>query len=127
MRSAYKWDTDPKDFQLAAVKAQIEGVDMIVQAPTGSGKTALAAGPHLWPGNEKKFTLMVCPLLSLEEEMVGYLDDNVCILVNDLASQVQTFNTEFGLKAVALNSSNGACSPLVIKVIISMDLSSLCS
>lgn len=72
MREAFKWDSDPKDFQLAAVKAQLEGVDMVVQAPTGSGKTALAAGPHLWPGNEKKFTLMVCPLLSLEEEMVGY-------------------------------------------------------
>ncbi|KAH9897008.1 hypothetical protein C8Q73DRAFT_780555 [Cubamyces lactineus] len=102
MRRAFKWDADPKDFQLAAVQAQIEGVDMIVQAPTGSGKTALAAGPHLWPGNERKFTLMVCPLLSLEEEMV------------------QTFKNEFGLNAVALNSANGACSPLVIKDILAM-------
>ncbi len=70
MQERFKWDAKPKDFQLEAVKSQIEGVDMIVQAPTGSGKTALAAGPHLWPGNEGKFTLMVCPLLSLEEEMV---------------------------------------------------------
>lgn len=70
MREVFHWDKDPKDFQLAAVQAQIEGVDMIVQAPTGSGKTALAAGPHVWPGNEGKFTIMVCPLLSLEEEMV---------------------------------------------------------
>lgn len=70
MQESYKWDTEPKDFQLSAVQAQIEGVDMIVQAPTGSGKTAIAAGPHLWPGNENKFTLMICPLLSLEEEMV---------------------------------------------------------
>lgn len=70
MREVFHWDNDPKDFQLAAVQAQIEGVDMIVQAPTGSGKTALAAGPHVWPGNEGKFTIMVCPLLSLEEEMV---------------------------------------------------------
>ncbi|KAI0365875.1 P-loop containing nucleoside triphosphate hydrolase protein [Pilatotrama ljubarskyi] len=102
MREAFRWDADPKDFQLAAVQAQIEGVDMIVQAPTGSGKTALAAGPHLWPGNENKFTLMVCPLLSLEEEMVD------------------TFDTEFGLKAIALNSSNGACSPLVIRDILNL-------
>ncbi|KAI0349083.1 P-loop containing nucleoside triphosphate hydrolase protein [Trametes cingulata] len=102
MREAFRWDADPKDFQLAAVQAQIEGVDMIVQAPTGSGKTALAAGPHLWPGNENKFTLMVCPLLSLEEEMV------------------HTFDTEFGLKAIALNSSNGACSPLVIRDILDL-------
>ncbi|KAI0690245.1 P-loop containing nucleoside triphosphate hydrolase protein, partial [Cerioporus squamosus] len=96
MQKAYKWDAPPKDFQLKAVQAQIEGVDIIVQAPTGSGKTALAAGPHVWPGNEGKFTLMVCPLLSLEEEMV------------------RTFDTDFGLKAIALNSKNGACSPLDI-------------
>lgn len=31
-------------------------------------------------------------------------------------NQVQTFETDFGLQAVALNSSNGACSPLVIRV-----------
>ncbi len=70
MQKHFQWDSEPKDFQLEAVQAQIEGVDMIVQVPTGSGKTAIAAGPHLWPGNEGKFTLMVCPLLSLEEEMV---------------------------------------------------------
>ena len=70
MRERFRWEHDPKDFQLEAVRAQIEGVDMIVRAPTGSGKTAIAAGPHLWPGNENKFTIMVCPLLSLEEEMV---------------------------------------------------------
>ncbi|KAI0651872.1 P-loop containing nucleoside triphosphate hydrolase protein, partial [Trametes meyenii] len=102
MREAFKWDADPKDFQLEAVRAQLEGVDMIVQAPTGAGKTALAAGPHVWPGNEGKFTIMVCPLLSLEAEMV------------------QSFDTDYGLKAVALNSTNGACSPLVIREILSM-------
>ncbi len=59
-----------KPFQLEAIQAQIEGRDVIVQAPTGSGKTAIAAGPHLWPANKDKFTIMVCPLLSLEEEMV---------------------------------------------------------
>ncbi|EJF56898.1 P-loop containing nucleoside triphosphate hydrolase protein [Dichomitus squalens LYAD-421 SS1] len=100
MRSAYCWDADPKDFQLRGVQAQIEGTDIIVQAPTGAGKTALAAGPHLWPGNETKFTIMVCPLLSLEEEMC------------------QTFVTEFGLQAIALNSKNGACSPRMIKDIL---------
>ncbi|KAI0675802.1 P-loop containing nucleoside triphosphate hydrolase protein [Trametes maxima] len=102
MREAFGWDADPKDFQLEAVQAQLEGVDMIVQAPTGAGKTALAAGPHVWSGSEGKFTIMVCPLLSLEEEMV------------------QSFDTDYGLKAVALNSANGACSPLVIRDILSM-------
>ncbi|KAH9896146.1 uncharacterized protein BXZ73DRAFT_33841, partial [Epithele typhae] len=61
MREAFKWDSDPKDFQLKAVVAQLEGVDMIVQAPTGAGKTALAAGPHVWPAFAKKVTLMVSP------------------------------------------------------------------
>ncbi|KAI1784235.1 P-loop containing nucleoside triphosphate hydrolase protein [Ganoderma leucocontextum] len=100
MRTAYGWDSPRKLFQLEAVKAQLEGVDMIVQAPTGAGKTAIAAGPHLWPGNEKKFTIMVCPLLSLEEEME------------------KTFKTDFGLKAVAINTANGGCSPLKIKDIL---------
>ncbi|KAI0350724.1 P-loop containing nucleoside triphosphate hydrolase protein, partial [Trametes cingulata] len=102
MREVFKWDSDPRDFQLEGVRAQIEGQDIIIQAPTGAGKTALAAGPHVWPGNEKKFTLMVCPLLSLEEEMV------------------QTFKTDFGLDAIAINSKNGACSPLVIRDILAM-------
>ena len=70
MSKTFGWDELPKDFQVAAVKAQIEGIDLIVQAPTGAGKTALTAGPHLWTWKEKKFTIMVCPLLSLEEEMV---------------------------------------------------------
>ncbi|EJF62569.1 P-loop containing nucleoside triphosphate hydrolase protein, partial [Dichomitus squalens LYAD-421 SS1] len=100
MRETYGWDSDVKDFQLAAVKAQIEGVDIIVQAPTGPGKTALAAGPHLWGWKEKKFTIMVCPLLSLEEEME------------------QTFDTDFKLKVIALNSKNGACSPLTLREIL---------
>ncbi|KAH9911508.1 uncharacterized protein B0H18DRAFT_1128614 [Fomitopsis serialis] len=56
--------------------------------PTGSGKTAIAAGPHLWPTNEGKTTIMVCPLLALEEEMV------------------ETFKTEFGLTAIAVNGQN---------------------
>ncbi|OJT07078.1 ATP-dependent DNA helicase Q5 [Trametes pubescens] len=47
MRETYGWNTDPKPFQLAGVQAQLEGVDMIIQASTGAGKTAIAAGPHL--------------------------------------------------------------------------------
>ena len=73
LSKAFRWDGPPKDFQLQAIQAQIKGTNMIVQAPTGSGKTTIAAGPHLWRGNEKKFMLMVCPLLSLEDEMVSPL------------------------------------------------------
>ncbi len=74
MRTKFGWDNDPRPFQLDAVQAQLEGTDIIIQAPTGSGKTAIAAGPHLWYSVEqKKVTIMVCPLLALEEEMVYYL------------------------------------------------------
>lgn len=73
MRETYGWDADPKPFQLAGVKAQLEGDDIIIQASTGAGKTAIAAGPHLWGTSAGKTTIMVCPLLSLEEEMVCIL------------------------------------------------------
>ncbi|KAH9839458.1 P-loop containing nucleoside triphosphate hydrolase protein [Rhodofomes roseus] len=88
MQERFRWESEPRFFQLEGVKAQIEGVDTVIQAPTGSGKTAIAAGPHLWRGNEGKTTIMVCPLLALEEEMV------------------ETFKTEFGLTAVAVNGQN---------------------
>ncbi|KAJ3555921.1 hypothetical protein NM688_g2307 [Phlebia brevispora] len=98
MQEAYHWDEAPHPHQLAGVLAQIEGVDAIIQAPTGSGKTAIAAGPHLWlPG---MITLMICPLLALEEEMVT------------------TFATDFGLRAVAINSQNGALSAEKIRDIL---------
>ncbi|KAH9832851.1 P-loop containing nucleoside triphosphate hydrolase protein [Rhodofomes roseus] len=88
MQERFRWESEPRFFQLEGVKAQIEGVDTVIQAPTGSGKTAIAAGPHLWRGNEGKTTIMVCPLLALEEEMV------------------ETFKTEFGLTAVAVNGQS---------------------
>ncbi len=112
---AEKFKIAAKPFQLKAIEAQIEGIDMIVQAPTGSGKTAIAAGPHLWPGNEDKFTIMVCPLLSLEEEMVNRACTVLSCTLNR-AHQVETFDLDYGLRAVTLNSKNGACSPLVLKV-----------
>ncbi|KAI0354105.1 hypothetical protein OH77DRAFT_1387317, partial [Trametes cingulata] len=70
MRERFRWDSDPRLFQLEGVQAQLEGTDMIIQAPTGAGKTAIAAGPHLWPSSKGKVTIMVCPLLALEDEMV---------------------------------------------------------
>lgn len=70
MRTSFNWENDPRPFQLEAVCAQLEEKDMILQAPTGSGKTAIAAGPHLWPTSKGKMTIMVSPLLALEEEMV---------------------------------------------------------
>lgn len=65
---AYGWS--PRTFQISGIQAQLEGVDTILQAPTGAGKTAIVAGAHLWPQDEHKVMLMVSPLLSLEDEMV---------------------------------------------------------
>lgn len=73
MRETYGWSEDPRPFQLAAVQAQLEGQDMIIQAATGAGKTAIAAGPHLWESSKGKLTIVVSPLLVLEEEMVKTL------------------------------------------------------
>lgn len=67
-RKKYHWE--PRTAQLAGIRAQLERVDAIVQAPTGSGKTAIAAGVHLWPDGEQKVTIVVSPLLALEDEMV---------------------------------------------------------
>ncbi len=70
MRERFKWDEETRLFQVEGVRAQLEGTDLIIQAPTGSGKTAIAAGPHLWHTSKGKTTIMVCPLLALEDEMV---------------------------------------------------------
>ncbi|OSD06262.1 P-loop containing nucleoside triphosphate hydrolase protein [Trametes coccinea BRFM310] len=101
MREQFRWSEDPHHFQLEGVGAQLEGVDMIIQAPTGAGKTAIAAGPHMWPKSSGTVTIMVCPLLALEEEMVS------------------TFKEDFGLHAIAINSTNGSCSPAVAKQLTS--------
>ncbi len=70
MKTAYGWTNSPHSFQLAGVKAQLEKTNMIIQAPTGAGKTAIAAGPHLWPSSKGKMTIMVSPHMALEDEMV---------------------------------------------------------
>ncbi|KAL6299962.1 P-loop containing nucleoside triphosphate hydrolase protein [Sparassis latifolia] len=101
MHQQFKWDNNPRPFQLADIQAQLEGIDTIIQAPTGSEKTALAAGPHVWPGNEGKVTIMVSPLMALEDEMV------------------QTFQDDFSLAALAIHSKNGSCSPQVVQKILS--------
>jgi ATP-dependent helicase YprA (DUF1998 family) len=65
-----KWTNGARDFQLACMRAQVLKKDVLLQAATGSGKTGIAAGPHLLPSSKGKVTLMVSPLLVLEDEQV---------------------------------------------------------
>lgn len=70
MIDKFKWTHRPRPFQMEAVRAQLKGLDAIVHAGTGLGKTAIAAGPHAHPSAKGKVTLMVSPLLALHDEMV---------------------------------------------------------
>ncbi|KAJ7926662.1 P-loop containing nucleoside triphosphate hydrolase protein [Mycena leptocephala] len=95
-----KWTDGGKPFQLQCMGAQKLGQDVLLHAATGAGKTGVAAGPHLLPSSKGKVTLMVSPLLSLHDE------------------QVSTFQKEFGLKATAINSSNGGCTKAVMEKVV---------
>jgi superfamily II DNA helicase RecQ len=61
---------EARPFQLALVRAQEERQDALLQAATGQGKTAIAAGPYMLAHNHDKVTLMVSPLIGLQTEMV---------------------------------------------------------
>ncbi|KAJ7264229.1 P-loop containing nucleoside triphosphate hydrolase protein [Mycena rebaudengoi] len=93
-----KWTDGPTDFQLECMESQVLGQDTVLHASTGAGKTGVAAGPHLLPSSKGKVTLVISPLLSLHEE------------------QVLTFQDEFSLKAVAINSAHGGCTPEIMEV-----------
>ena len=43
----------------------------MVHAGTGSGKTGIAAGPHVHPSSKGKVTITVSPLLALHDEQVS--------------------------------------------------------
>jgi replicative superfamily II helicase len=64
------WTDGARDFQLESMEAQVLGKDVLIHAATGSGKTGIAAGPHLLPSSKGKVTLFVSPLLALHDEQV---------------------------------------------------------
>ncbi|KAJ7607060.1 P-loop containing nucleoside triphosphate hydrolase protein [Roridomyces roridus] len=92
-RQKWGWDAELKPGQVEAIKAQLLGRDVLVHAATGYGKTCIAAGPHTHAKAAGCVTIMVSPLIGLQEEMV------------------ETFKTEFKLSAIAVNSSHGGCTP----------------
>ncbi|KAJ7193305.1 P-loop containing nucleoside triphosphate hydrolase protein [Mycena pura] len=95
-----KWTNGATACQLECMGSQVLGRDTILHAATGAGKTGIAAGPHLLPSSKGKVTLMVSPLLSLHEE------------------QADTFQKEFGLKAIAINSAHGGCTKEIVRSIV---------
>ncbi|KAI0308862.1 P-loop containing nucleoside triphosphate hydrolase protein [Amylostereum chailletii] len=93
------WFTGAKPFQIDSMKAQVMGKDVLIHAATGSGKTGIAAGPHLLESNRGRVTLVISPLIALHNE------------------QVNTFKEEFGLSAMAVNSAHGGCTHSIMKKI----------
>ncbi|KLO06253.1 P-loop containing nucleoside triphosphate hydrolase protein, partial [Schizopora paradoxa] len=90
----------PRDFQMEMIFAQEEGRDAMCHAATGLGKTLIAAAPFALEKNRTQVTIMVSPLIALQNEMV------------------ETFKTAYGVSAIAINSSHGGCSPSAMEAIV---------
>lgn len=92
------WKDGATPFQLKCMAAQIHGQDVLLHAATGAGKTGIAAGPHLLLSSKGKVKLVVSLLLSLHKE------------------QVTTFEDEFKLKVMSINSTNRGCDKKTLAV-----------
>lgn len=71
IKEKFKWQHTPRDFQMDAVKAQLQRKDVLIHAGTGAGKTFIAAGPHAHEACKGKVTFMISPLIALQEEQVS--------------------------------------------------------
>ncbi|KZP05646.1 P-loop containing nucleoside triphosphate hydrolase protein [Athelia psychrophila] len=104
IKAQFGWEDGPQEFQMQAIRAQLMGKDVLLHAKTGSGKTGVVAGPFVHPSTAGKVSIMVSPLLSLHEEQASKL--------------IETFQKEFKLKAVAVNSRHGGCNQNVLNDIV---------
>lgn len=59
-----------RNFQMQAITKQLCGKDVVVHAGTCSGKTAIAAAPHLEGKSKGMVTIFVSPLIALQNEQV---------------------------------------------------------
>lgn len=118
-KSFRTWSQGARPFQLKAMSAQVLGVDVLLHAATGAGKTGIAAGPHLLPSCKGKVTIMISPLLALQEEQVRCGCSLDSTEIKGVFVQVTTFDKEFGLAAVAVNSSNGFPAKSLLTVYLS--------
>ncbi|KAB5587900.1 hypothetical protein CTheo_8658 [Ceratobasidium theobromae] len=87
-------------FQIDGTMLQLAGYDGIVHVATGRGKTAIVAGPYVYEENLRKTTIMVCPLIALQEEMKV------------------TFERKHGLSAIIINSGIGNGSTEILKEVV---------
>lgn len=71
IKQCFKWTHTPRDFQMEAIRAQLQRRDVVVHAGTGSGKTFIAAGPHAHEETKGKVTLLISPLIALQDEQVS--------------------------------------------------------
>ncbi|KAH9481944.1 hypothetical protein JR316_0006474 [Psilocybe cubensis] len=85
IKKYFKWSHMPRDFQLEAIKAQLQNCDVLIHAGTGSGKTFIAAGPHAHEKTEGMVTIMVSPLIALQDEQ---------ILTNSYRQKISQRNTD---------------------------------
>jgi ATP-dependent helicase YprA (DUF1998 family) len=76
VKEKFKWDHEPRPFQLDAIVAQLKREDVSIHAGTGSGKTAVAAGPHAHEKMKGKVTFMLSPLIALQNEQVSKTTGN---------------------------------------------------
>lgn len=67
------WSNGAKSFQLDAMCAQLRGQDVMIHAATGSGKTGIAAAPHLLPSSKGKVTIVISPILALQDKQASAL------------------------------------------------------
>lgn len=85
IRSKFQWEHVPHTFQLKAIESQLLQKDVLIHAGTGSGKTVVAAGPHAHEKCKGKVTIMVSPLIALQEEQVSTSETKKCFTthIND--------------------------------------------
>lgn len=84
IKKHFKWDHTPREFQVEAIKAQLLRKDVMIHAGTGSGKTAIVAGPFAHEDTKGMVTLLVSPLISLQEEQVRSILNLQAVAVHDI-------------------------------------------
>lgn len=111
----------PDEFQIAAGKAINEGKDVLVEAPTGTGKTAIAHYAAARNMELGKTTFYTTPLKALSNQKLNefravYGDENVGILTGDRRENVEApiiiMTTEV-YRNMALSNMYGDKNPLM--------------